>query len=157
MTDELNELDQIQKDVRDTISAGQATLRGKVVNRLAQEKLNEREQLLFDGVKKYDELRKEAAKANKADNIVIQRGPGGESIRIEQFTEQADKKRKEAEKRLADFKAAYLLALKGRPKDPKDPNSPREPDFEPLKKALGKGGGGNQAPNEPNPESEPTG
>lgn len=158
----------LHKDVKTSIESGHAGLRGKIVARLADEKLKEREQLLFDGIRKYDELRKEASKSAKAD-VISFAFVDGKKVKIENYSEQAMKKKESAEKALADFKNAYQWAIDGRFQNAngkwvdnpeKLPENERAalkkvPDFEPLKKALGKGGGEKQA--EPvQGETEPT-
>jgi hypothetical protein len=142
-------VDTIQNEAKALVLSAQKPggpydLRSAVISRLAKEKLVEREQLLFDGVKKYDELRKELAKVSRPDAITQQRGADGNWTKVEQFTDAGVKKIKDAEKKLTEFKAAYLKAL-----------DDKAPDYEPLKKVLGKSQGGDKG-GANMPEQEPT-
>lgn len=125
-------IDDIRTKTNEVVLKAQTTLPTAVSERLAQEVIKEREQLLYDGVKKYDELRKEVSKAGKPDAVTQQREPDGSWKKIEQFSDAGAKKLREAEDRLTKFKAAYAKAL-----------DKEKPDYEPLKKVL-KGGGGQQ-------------
>lgn len=160
----------LHKEVKSTVETSHAGLRGKIVGRLADEKLKEREQLLFDGIRKYDELRRDAAKNSKADQVSFNL-VDGKKVKVESYSEAAIRKKEAADKTLADFKNAYVWAIDGRLQNAngkwvdnadKLPEAERAalkkvPDFEPLKKALGKGGGGGSQQSEaPSGETEPT-
>jgi hypothetical protein len=150
-------IDDLLKQADEAVLAGNAALPKRIVDKIATTRLAEREQLLFDGLAKYEELKVEVKKiTKKSDNDIATRGPDGKFVVTPGWKPETTKKIVEAEKKLSDFKQAYIWAVNGRPQNDngKWVDKPEEgktykmvPDYETLKKALkgGGGGGGNSS------------
>jgi hypothetical protein len=151
-------IDKLKADVAEKVDAANAGLLARVVDRVAASKIAEREQMLFDSLAKYEEVKGEFVKlSKKSDNdTVVQEGD--KFVTKPGWKPETIKKIEAAKKKLADFKQAYLWAIEGRPQF-KDANGNKKfvdkheegkttlvPDYEPLKKALKGGGGGDNKP-----------
>lgn len=153
-------IDNLLKDADQAVIDGNAALPGKVRDRIANQRLVERD--IFDALPKYSELKNELNKlSKKSDADVSTRGPDGKFIITPGWKPETVKKIQEAEKRLNEFKQAYLWAVEGRSRNengkwiddpaklPEDQRAKlkKVPDYEPLKKAMkGGGSGGGSAP-----------
>jgi hypothetical protein len=151
-------IDKLKADVEHRVNEANAGLMSRLVERVAASKIAEREQLLFDGLAKYEEVKGEFLKlSKKSDNdTVVQEGD--KFITKPGWKPETIKKIEAAKKKLADFKQAYIWAVEGRPQAKDDKGNKKfvdkheegkttlVPDYEPLKKALKGGGGGDNKP-----------
>jgi hypothetical protein len=112
--------DSLNAQVEAAIVAGQATIKKKIVDDLANEEIARRKGLVVQGLKKLAEAQKESADAEKPDQETYT--ATGEKIGV--YSKQAQQRRVAAKKKLDKIVTALKAALRDKP------------DYKPLEKLL---------------------